>query len=50
MTENTENTEDRLKKQKQKRNNLIVAAILSAIALIGVLVPLLHYTGLKLPQ
>ena len=42
------NTEDREK--RQKRNNLIIAVALGAIALTGVLVPIFHYTGLTLPQ
>lgn len=42
------NTEDREK--RQKRNNLIIAFVLSAIALTGLLIPLFHYTGLTLPQ
>ena len=36
--------------KRLKRNNLIVAIILGSIALTGILVPLLYYTGLKLPQ
>jgi len=33
-----------------KMKNLIVASVLGAIALIGVLVPLFYYTGLVVPK
>jgi len=36
--------------KRLKRNNLIVAGILSAIALTGILVPLFYYTGLAVPK
>lgn len=36
--------------KKIKRNNLFVAFILGAIALIGALVPLFYYSGLTVPQ
>ncbi len=36
--------------RRLKRNNLIVAGLLGAIALTGVLVPLLYYTGLVVPK
>jgi hypothetical protein len=36
--------------KRQRRNNLIVAGILAAIAITGLLVPLIHYTGLVVPQ
>ncbi|MCK4710799.1 MAG: hypothetical protein KAU21_19450 [Gammaproteobacteria bacterium] len=39
-----------LEQKRLKRNNYIVAGILSAFALIGILVPLIYYTGLSLPQ
>ncbi len=36
--------------KKLKRKNLIVASLLGAIALIGILVPLFYYTGLTVPK
>jgi len=36
--------------RRLKRNNYIVAGILTAFALTGILVPLIYYTGLTLPQ
>ena len=36
--------------KRLRRNNLIVAAILGAIALTGILVPMFYYTGLVVPQ
>ncbi len=36
--------------KKLKRNNLILALILGAIALTGILVPLFYYTGLTVPK
>jgi len=36
--------------KRLKRNNLLVAGFLSAIALTGVLVPLFYYTGLVVPK
>ncbi len=45
MNENITEADKRL-----KRNNFIVAGILSAIALTGILVPLFSYTGLVVPK
>jgi hypothetical protein len=39
-----------IEEKRLRRNNLIVAAILTAIALTGILVPLLYYTGITVPQ
>ena len=36
--------------RKQKRKNLLLALLLGAIALAGILVPLFHYTGLVVPK
>ena len=36
--------------KNQKRNNLLLALLLGAIALTGMLVPLFYYTGLIVPQ
>lgn len=36
--------------KKQKRNNLIVACLLGAIALIGIVMPALYITGMSLPK
>ncbi len=36
--------------KRQRRNNLIVAGLLAAIALTGLLVPLFYYTGLVVPK
>ena len=36
--------------KRLKRNNLIVAWLLSSIALTGILVPLVYYTGLVVPK
>jgi hypothetical protein len=46
MTKNDLTAEER----RLRRNNLIVAALLGAIALTGILVPLLYYTGLVVPK
>ena len=46
MSKNQLNIEER----RLKRNNLLVAALLGAIALAGVLVPLFYYTGLVVPK
>jgi hypothetical protein len=39
-----------IEEKRLRRNNLIVAAILTAIALTGILVPLLYYTGISVPK
>lgn len=36
--------------KKQKRSNLVVALILGAIALIGMLMPALYLTGMTAPK
>lgn len=36
--------------KRLRRNNLIVAGILTAIAVSGILVPLLYYTGINVPK
>ncbi|MCP4076139.1 MAG: hypothetical protein GY744_08140 [Gammaproteobacteria bacterium] len=50
MTENITDAEISDAEKRLKRNNIIVAGILSAIALTGILVPLFYYTGLVVPQ
>jgi len=39
-----------VEEKRLRRNNLIVAGILAAVALMGILIPLIHYTGLIVPQ
>jgi len=36
--------------KRTRRNNIVLAIILGAIALVGVLVPLFYYTGLAVPK
>jgi hypothetical protein len=36
--------------KRTRRNNIILALVLGAIALTGVLVPLFYYTGLSVPK
>jgi hypothetical protein len=39
-----------IEEKRLRRNNLIVAGILTAIALTGILVPLLYYTEITVPK
>lgn len=43
-------TEMTPEQKRLRRNNLLVAVLLSAIALMGILVPLFHYSGLVVPK
>jgi hypothetical protein len=39
-----------IEEKRLRRNNLIVAGVLTAIALTGILVPLIYYTGITVPK
>jgi hypothetical protein len=50
-TGNVMSKSDMTQQEKRlRRNNLLLAGLLAAIALTGILVPLFYYTGLVVPK